>query len=322
MQVPIQLSQLQLMAVYSSSLSTSSTSLSNSSNSISPTGLNNSGNLQQQTQEEVEGFEAKKIELVMGGSELKKINLSLMPLKEGLLSIQGISFVVGGQIQGMRKFDNGMKKNLSTSQLADKKIIANPTSDLNVKITSPMPLMEVELKKFPSTLYQGQVHKLQVDFKNTGKSALQNVYVKMSHPSFFSFAASNFNNPAALFVREATPTPFSSSPTNNNNNEEKEMSVSKIPIQKLEAGESVSVVMWIRAHKIGSFSLHFLWHYQSCIPNPDMKYRLQRITKHIRVIPSIKPSFLSNISYSNVNAHLIKLEVKKKKLCCVFYLFI
>ena len=43
--------------------------------------------------------------------------------------------------------------------------------------------------------------------------------------------------------------------------------------------------------------------------NPEMKYRLQRTTKVLRVLPSIKAVTNATLSYSSINAYLLNLEV-------------
>lgn len=40
-----------------------------------------------------------------------------------------------------------------------------------------------------------------------------------------------------------------------------------------------------------------------------MKYRLQRISRQLRVFPSIHTATFTNLSYKNLNAYLLNLEV-------------
>lgn len=50
-----------------------------------------------------------------------------------------------------------------------------------------MPLLDVELQKFPTQALQGQLEEVKVVLTNSGKSNLNKVRVKLSHPNFFSF---------------------------------------------------------------------------------------------------------------------------------------
>ena len=50
-----------------------------------------------------------------------------------------------------------------------------------------MPLLDVDWDNFPVQLLHGQVEKLTLTLKNSGTSALRNIKLKLSHPSFFSF---------------------------------------------------------------------------------------------------------------------------------------
>jgi hypothetical protein len=188
---------------------------------------------------------------------------------------------LAGSIFGRRNFEINQRRN-----------------ELKIKITTTMPLLDVDFKKFPDSMHQGnyharakkkgdgkgkllfstfcitsttgQIEKVNVEFRNSGKCNLHNVFVKLSHPSFFTFGTSstpqsvidtrfaimsNIRSPAA----RGGVTGGTLNPTEDNT----DLSILKVPIDSLSPGESVVIPLWIRAHKTGPASFHFLWHYQS-----------------------------------------------------------
>jgi hypothetical protein len=118
--------------------------------------------------------------------------------------------------------------------------------------------------------------------------------VKLNHSSFFSFVRGNKEELSA-----AEPDP----------------SIIHFGITSLAPGESVTLPLWIRAHKTGPFTFLFLFFYQSEEQNTQMAYRLERITKQLKVLPSLKATTSSNFSYTDIHAYLLDLEVTSLLIC-------
>eukprot|EP01119_Soliformovum_irregulare_P017192 TRINITY_DN5065_c0_g1_i1.p1 TRINITY_DN5065_c0_g1~~TRINITY_DN5065_c0_g1_i1.p1 ORF type:complete len:1258 (+),score=327.93 TRINITY_DN5065_c0_g1_i1:91-3864(+) len=251
-----------------------------------------------------DAFQMTPFDLLLGPNESKKLNFHILPMKEGMLTISAIGFTLCGSVNGCAEFNLNQRRLNDTSD-HKRGVYYQPNLDLTIRITAPMPLLDVEISKFPTHMLQGQLEKVNVIFTNSGKSNLRNVRVKFSHPSFFCFEGTRED-------RIQTPPP-----KQRNRNVS---GIELIPIDTLAAGEARTISMWIRAHKVDQHSFNFLFFYQSEIANPEMKYRLQRISKNLRVLNSLKAGATATLSYSSINAYLLNLETSNVQGNAEFYL--
>eukprot|EP01117_Protostelium_nocturnum_P005453 TRINITY_DN1976_c0_g1_i3.p1 TRINITY_DN1976_c0_g1~~TRINITY_DN1976_c0_g1_i3.p1 ORF type:complete len:1121 (-),score=430.32 TRINITY_DN1976_c0_g1_i3:762-4124(-) len=254
LQIPLQFSDLQLGAVHESSKD-------------------------KKDDGEGELFVCSKFDLLLTPCESKRTRFTITPLCEGKLEITCIKFLLCSTVRGFQKILLP-KKRLNDTSDQKKGVFYEDNLDLTVKVTSSMPLLDVSFSDFPPAMLQGQLFEIQMQLKNSGKSALNSVSVKMSHPAFFSFGK-----------------------------EEENKSQVSVSIESLLPGESKSFPVWIRAHKIGNYSFYFLFSYQSEVPNPEMKHRFQRVSKQLKVLPSIKLEATTTVSYSSLNAYLLDIQV-------------
>jgi len=234
-------------------------------------------------------FSVGPFEMLLAPNEARRMRIGITPKKEGLLSIDGLGFCLCNQVWGFKEFKLPRRR-LNDTPTHRKGVFYEPNMDLTIRVTRSMPLLDIEIQKFPTHVIQGQIEKVIIVLRNTGSSALRNVKVKMSDPSFFSFASTPIGDYA---VQETNKDP----------------SIAHIPITSLPPNNLIEVPMWLRGNKLGVFSFHFLFYYESEIPDAEMKYRLQRITKQTRVLPSFVASATANLSYSSINAYLLNLEV-------------
>ena len=183
-------------------------------------------------------------------------------MKEGLLKIKGIGFCLCGVVWGCREFKLPQKR-LNNTKEHRKGVFYETNLDLTIRITGAMPLMDVEFQRFPTHMLQGQLEKVMVDFKNSGKSNLKNIKVKLSNPSFFSFGIPEM-------AGKSGPPPPIKGLLKHLSNWIKclgDSSIVHIAIGSLSPGASVSVPLWIRAHKVGQYQFQFLFYYESEVIN-------------------------------------------------------
>ncbi|PRP88533.1 hypothetical protein PROFUN_02944 [Planoprotostelium fungivorum] len=227
-------------------------------------------------------FSTTQFDLLLTPNECTKTRFCITPLAEGELHISSIDYVLCSTIPGTQNIELP-KRRLNNTHQEKRGIFYENNTDLTLRVTSSMPLLDVHVEDFPVAMVQGQVRCLQMLLKNSGKSALKNVRCKFLYPAFFHFGE----------IERQT----------------EDGSLVKLQVEKLEPGEEISLPLWVRAHKVGNFSFHFLFSYQPVVNNSAMKNRFHRFTKQMKVLPSIKVSATSSVSYSSLNAYLLNLEV-------------
>ena len=170
-----------------------------------------------------------------------------------------------------------------------------------------MPLLSIDFPKLPNQLYQGEIRQYPVTFKNTGKEPLKNVAVKLSHPGCFVFSKSSTDN-------ILNSNPFSTTNTwkhieNHNGliNDTYDLSIIHLPIDILNPGESVTVPLWVRGHKIGTSQCKFVFYYEP-VRESFIKYRVCREEAIIEVIPSVKISYWVNPSVKNEHNYTLGIQ--------------
>eukprot|EP01114_Cavostelium_apophysatum_P009903 TRINITY_DN2322_c0_g2_i1.p1 TRINITY_DN2322_c0_g2~~TRINITY_DN2322_c0_g2_i1.p1 ORF type:complete len:1266 (+),score=437.02 TRINITY_DN2322_c0_g2_i1:149-3946(+) len=284
LQIPLQFTEVQLIGTH-----TPNQPPQKNDAEETPAENNDAEEIPAENNDAASAFSVVPFDLLLAPNETKKLRLSVEPQREGTLVIDGLGFLLCG-LGGSAKFELPRRR-LNDTQKHKKGVFYENPHDLTVKITRPMPLLDVEIQKFPTHLLHGQLEQVNLVLKNSGSSALKDIKVKMSEPAFFSFAAGDNTKAAELALLS------------------QDLSIVHIPIASLAPNSSVTVPMWIRGAQVGQFSFHFLFWYRSEVPDTEMKHRLQRLTKQSRVLPSLKVSTTTNLSYSSINAYLLNLEV-------------
>lgn len=120
-------------------------------------------------------------------------------MKEGLLEIKAIGFCLSGSVFGCREFQLPQKR-LNDTRQHRRGVFYAPSLDLTFKITGPMPLLDVHFSQFPFSLLQGQIEKINLEFRNSGKTALHDIRLKFSHPTYFSINPPHLDSLEYRFV--------------------------------------------------------------------------------------------------------------------------
>lgn len=66
-----------------------------------------------------------------------------------------------------------------------------PDKSLDIHVTSPMPLLDVNFHKCPELLLSGEVCQIMLEISNKGNVGLTTLRVMTSHPCFFSIGPSS-----------------------------------------------------------------------------------------------------------------------------------
>ncbi|KAJ3432286.1 transport protein trapp [Anaeramoeba flamelloides] len=184
-----------------------------------------------------------------------------------------------------------------------------------------MPLLQVKFIKFINKdFYLGSICKIPLTLKNVGQTSLSDLYCTIE-PSENLLINKKIEN--------------SSKPLVDKNNDQKKKKKSKLklmkdmfsnynsscyklPIKKIGRNEQIEIMINFRMFKLGIHDLYLLFYYKKSSGKISKKlpYRLLRIHKQIKIIPSIKintkllPSS-KNINEFNIICNIHNLTKKK-----------
>ncbi|KAJ3109249.1 Trafficking protein particle complex 8 [Phlyctochytrium planicorne] len=249
-------------------------------------------------------------------SEKRLIQLKVFPKKEGEITIKGVRFMLFNVVPNIVYFKRKGAR-LNTTQ--DQRMTAAYAEDqsLHLKITAPLPILDVVFHSFPESLLSGQVERSVLEINNKGNRGLKNLVVKLSHPSFFSFGTPDQMDQNAYPKSGASDA--SSKELGEINNELFNSSV--IPIQLpettsentdslLKAGMTTIIPVWVRGDRIGKHIFRFLFIYKSEDVNDQTSYRKLLYTLTMQVTPSLRINAFTRPSTRELNEFILGVEVE------------
>jgi hypothetical protein len=110
----------------------------------------------------------------------EKIQINIIPKLKGHIHILGVVYLIGGLIPSFK----------SLGKVNSEGVMKAPM----LNVTLPMPVLDITFEKFPEFMVSGEVVTSIMRIKNNGNRGLQNLRLKVSHPSFF-YAGSKLNQP-------------------------------------------------------------------------------------------------------------------------------
>ncbi|KAJ3330649.1 Trafficking protein particle complex 8 [Blyttiomyces sp. JEL0837] len=234
---------------------------------------------------ESDAFDVEHIfSLSLGPLEKRTISLRITPRKEGEVLIKGVCFMFAGQVPTFRR--------ISKRVLTKKEGTASATEGvdhlLSLKVTPPMPVLEVVFHAFPSVLLSGQVEPTVLEINNKGNRGLCNLKLKLSHPSFFSIGGP-----------DAIDTPSYKLPRNES---------SAVPV--LGPGQTTIIPIWIRGDRIGKQQFRFLFAYQSEEKLGKSNLRTLKYSMTTQVQPSLRINAFTRPSTSILQEFVLGIEVE------------
>ncbi|KAJ3184112.1 Trafficking protein particle complex 8 [Gaertneriomyces sp. JEL0708] len=228
-------------------------------------------------------------EAVMDAGESKKIQLRLIPKREGDISIRGVHFTLGGVIPSYQEFGDHQQ-------------------DFTITVTNPMPVLDVDLRNFPETMLAGEVREVDIILKNTGNRGLKNAWMKCSLPGFVCLAVNDSLNSPNKALEETTLT------VSNKLSVPASISIELPQVdegaRRMNAGESTSLRVFVRAEKAGKLAARFLFGYQSHDGAEMATYRSARHLFNINVLPSLRVHAITRPSGVKLDEFILGLELE------------
>jgi len=220
----------------------------------------------------------------MKPGQIQTIRLSIIPIAEGELKIQGVSWSLENVIEGVKYFETKGRR-LNENSMQRSTVMYELDNRLNLRAIGNMPLLEIELENAPSELHHGQIHYSTLKIKNIGGMGLKNLKLKISHPQFLVFAMHSggktiHSNAGNVKVSEANIQRF--------HNDLSVIDFSQYMSDRiLSPSEQLSIRTIFRGAHCGSFYIKFLFYYEPEIPNSIMKFRLHKLQACLQVNDSL-----------------------------------
>jgi hypothetical protein len=233
-----------------------------------------------------DGFKLVPEEVIMKPGQTQLVRLSVIPLMEGELNIQGVTWSLENVIDGVKHFETRGRR-LNDNAHHRQNVVYEQDNRLNLKIIGNMPLLNVDMTNKPTELWQGQLHKSKITLKNVGGLGLKNLKVKLSHPQFIAFGRPDQND-----SQEETPAiflqPFSVSELSHEfNGDLSVIDLTPYIDTALTPNEHLELPVYFRGGVVGSYNVKFLFYYEPEVPNHGMKFRLHRLETNIQVTESL-----------------------------------
>ncbi|XP_050396209.1 trafficking protein particle complex subunit 8 isoform X1 [Patella vulgata] len=251
-------------------------------------------------------------EVVLQGKESQPIHLTLVPRQPGELRIVGLAYNLGttpqqpvvtlpGEsnkssyfssvfVRGKQRLEvQGPRLNNTKEDKVNKAY--GPDRRLDLVIQEEMPILQVNFCDFPDALLCGEVHCIEIEFTNCGRSPLRTLKLTTSHPEFCTFGVgSDLPKYPYVYQQRSSKTDTSMCDKIDKKDFFNVSNVLDILLSDnvLKPGETISLPMWLRGNDIGGVhEVDFLFYYEPLTHQSKIKYRILRHRAIINTVESL-----------------------------------
>ncbi|ORZ15022.1 ER-golgi trafficking TRAPP I complex 85 kDa subunit-domain-containing protein [Absidia repens] len=235
--------------------------------------------------------------------------LTIIPRKEGSITITGLHFTFNDLVHTFRPFHKKGKR-LNNTKEERMNVTYAPDRSLDILVTPPMPLLDITFHNIPETILSGQVIQGVLEINNKGNKGLTSLQLKTNQPSFI-----------CVGHPEQVDKPIYDCGSTHENKDFKNQifdpSVISIPLPSegdqqntVQPGKTTLVPLWVRGDRIGKHTLKFLFSYQSEEENSAIAQRTLRYTLHVQVTPSLKINAFTRPSMTATNEFILGVEIE------------
>ncbi|ESO86902.1 hypothetical protein LOTGIDRAFT_202689, partial [Lottia gigantea] len=281
-------------------------------------------------------------EVILQGSESKPIHLTLVPRQPGELRIVGLAYNLGTTpqpsqqstestsidgskssfinsvfVRGKQRLEvQGPRLNNNKEEKINK--IYGPDRRLDLVVQEEMPILEVNFCDFPETLLCGEVHCIELEFTNSGRSPLQKLQLTSSQPEFCTFGVGS-DLPKYPYVYQQRDVKGESLQCDNVNLKDyfHVSNVLDIPLSDniLKPGETLSIPMWVRGSDIGGVhEVDFLFYYEPLDHQSKVKYRILR---HRAIVNTVESLSVRVSAYKSTSCRTANHDDKQLNSCTI-----
>ncbi|KAJ3044711.1 Trafficking protein particle complex 8 [Rhizophlyctis rosea] len=264
-------------------------------------------------------FDAEVIpEISLNAGEHRTLQLRVFPKQEGTLIIHGVRYNFAGTVPTHHIFHKrGRRLNDPVSMKSETpKYAADHT--LQLAVTSPMPVLDVQFQSFPESLLSGEVTKAVLQISNKGNRGLRNLRLKISHPSFLRVGEGGDLDGEAYVV--ATGDGIQSYQTSNTLSDTSTIVIKLAPDGILAAGATTLVPIWVRGDRIGKHVFRFLFGYQSEDRTDKVSCRTLRYAMTVNVLASLRINAFTRPSARSLDEFILGIEIENLQASTDFVL--
>ncbi|KAJ3427206.1 transport protein trapp [Anaeramoeba flamelloides] len=245
-------------------------------------------------EEKNSNFVSEKIDLVLEPNSQKTIYLKIIPLKAGILQIYGIQYLFSNIMKVFHNFKLKGKR-LNRTLIEKQNKIYSPNNKLTFRIIKKIPFIKIELKKFPQRVEYGMMYPCHLELNNAGNCKLKNLYLLVNPSDFFCMFNNEDNNNQIKIIQK---------------NE-----LYKISFNNFKSGNFLKLNCFIRASRVGSWNIRFLFYYDNASKNTmTKKYRTINFRQVLKVTPSIKINYRILPSAKKINTQILLLTIQNLSL--------
>ncbi|KAK9072718.1 hypothetical protein SSX86_009153 [Deinandra increscens subsp. villosa] len=250
-------------------------------------------------------FTSSEVDITLAGGETTVAQLSVIPRKEGLLRVTGVSWKLSDSMIGFYTFDADLIKKKISKQKRKAKQDANKLEFLVIK---SLPRLEGVIHNLPETVYAGNLHRLSLELRNSSEISVKNLKMKISHPRFL-----NIGNPEALDVN------FPSCLEKKESCAHKDADLDATKLSEtvfhfpkdtiIHKETPFFLPLWFRAATPGNMSLYLTIYYEIDDKSTAMRFRTLRTHHMLEVLPSLDVSFFISPCSSRLQEYVVRMDV-------------
>ena len=261
-------------------------------------------------------------DIVLPAGESVMMALTLLPLTQGTLLIEGVQWDVLA-LHGFHQFALPPRSiPLGPGKRGQPQMQPDPS--LSVSITAPAPLLAISLSNLPSQCFHGEYIQSSLQLTNIGAIGLTKLSVRVSHPGFVllglaekptsaasapSPLANSASTPALSSHRQARDSSSYACYTYDWNDAGRiHLSLTLLPHQ------SLTLPVFIRGATEGQHLLSFLFRYEAVDADPSTaSFRLGYVERDVKVRPLIGVRLFNKPSFAEVKDSLLGLDVHDRQ---------
>ncbi|XP_006650699.2 trafficking protein particle complex subunit 8 isoform X1 [Oryza brachyantha] len=303
LQIPVTVSCISLICQLSSSLDASSAEnivltkdagedISNTRPAIST------------SEDDGNNFTVSKLDIVLGGSETKSVQLEVTPKVEGILKLLGIRWTLSDLLVGYQYFEFDTKRKTKKGKRGPRRSLSG-----NLIVIKGLPKLMGCIDHLPTNAFAGDLRLLKLNLRNHSDYAVKNIKMKFSHPRFVipgDLSEVDLEFPQCL--RKHIQSEINTVPTKRTHEGFKGLLFAFPQDIKIQGGATFSWPVWFHAATPGNFSLYTSLYYEMESPS-DITYRTLRMHYNIEVFPSLDVSFAIKMCSSKLKEYIVRMDV-------------
>ncbi|RLN41220.1 trafficking protein particle complex subunit 8 [Panicum miliaceum] len=126
-----------------------------------------------------DNFIVSKLDIILGGGEIKIVQLDVTPKVEGILKLVGISWTLSNSVVGYQYFEFGAQKKNKKGKRGRRRSFNN-----SLVVIKGLPKLTGSIDCMPTKAFAGDLQLLKLNLRNHSECAVKGIKMKISNPRF------------------------------------------------------------------------------------------------------------------------------------------